>query len=257
MTTLDQRAKGVGGDGAERDRGAGNDWDHYVAAVRAQTDAECRLPAALLWVRKSEPRIRNVLSGAIVVDATEGAGHKATRDGTIHDWTGALYLPGITPGRVFSTLNATDGVPRLSGPAMIETEVVSRAPNAVRIAATSDEWTALSGYILRASYESVYVWPAPDRWWCLSRTTGVQQSAFWRLGQTKKQLAGIDGYIRSLSCATLVAGAMNGSIIEVRALLLARSAPNLMAWLVNVIVRRLCRTVIVTTLRQTRDIFSV
>ena len=140
---------------------------------------------------------------------------------------------------------------------MIRTELLRRDGNKIQFVATSEKSRALSGYVIKANYESVYSWPAPDRWWSLSSSMRMQRFAYGGPFRARRQPAEIQtGYIRRLSCVTRAIEIERGSIIELRAIVLGRRVPRSIAWLVIPIVRRICRKALLTALRQTKDVLA-
>ncbi len=140
---------------------------------------------------------------------------------------------------------------------MIKTELLNRDGNKIRFVATSEKKRALSGYMIKANYESVYSWPAPDRWWSMSSSMRMQRFAYAGPLKARRQPAEIQtGYIRRISCVTRAIEMERGTIIEVRAIVLGRRVPRSIAWLVIPIVRRICRNALLNTLRQTKDVLS-
>jgi hypothetical protein len=197
-------------------------WDAYVFAVRQRLESQSRDVRPFLSVQQSDGRIRQVLDGAVLVGPSSGIGFTTSPNSAIHDWTGAVYLPRLTPAQVFATLNqAEPATCRRSG----------------------------SGCILRADYESLYCWPSPDRWWSISNGLGMPDKA--QRSSVELQSA----YVRRLSCVTRAIEVQHGTLIEVQAIVLS-PFPGWVAWLMQPIISRICRNALVTTLCQTKDTCS-
>jgi hypothetical protein len=139
---------------------------------------------------------------------------------------------------------------------MIRTELLRRDGNKIQFVATSEKSRALSGYVIKANYESVYSWPAPDRWWSMSSSMRIQRFPDGPLKARRQPVEIQTGYILRLSCVTHAIEIERGSIIELRAIVLSRRVPRFIAWLVIPIVKRICRNALLTTLRQTKDVFT-
>jgi len=218
-------------------------WDDYVSAVRHRLESQSRDVRPFLWVQQSDWRIRQVLEGDFVVAPTSGIGLVPSTDGAIHDWTGAVFLSRLTPAEIFAALNQSELVARRHG-------------SDLRFLATSGRAIALSGCILRANYESLYSWPAPDRWWSISNSLRMRQ--FKCDGPDKARCRPVEiqsGYIRRLSCVTRAIEVENGTLIEVQAIVLS-PFPTWIAWLMQPVVRSISRNALMTTLRQAKGTCS-
>jgi hypothetical protein len=209
-------------------------WDDYVSAVRQRLESQSRDVRAFLWVQQSDWRIQQVLDGRFLVAPTSGIGLTPSTDGAIHDWTGAVFLSRLTPVEVFETLNQND----------------------LRFVTTPERRPAVSGCIFRANYESVYSWPAPDRWWSISNSTRMRHSEYSGRGTARSLPIEIQsGYVRRLSCVTRAIEMEHGTLIEVQAIVLS-PFPRWIAWLMQPIVRGICRYALVSTLRRAKGTCS-
>lgn len=212
-------------------------WDAYVSAVRQRLESQSRDIRPFLWVQQSDGRMRQVLDGGLLVQPTRGMGFTMSRNSAIHDWTGAVYLPRLTSAEVFATLNQGGLV----------------ACRRSRFLAASG--AALSGCILRANYESLYSWPAPDRWWSISNSLRMRQFRSDGPDNARRRGEIQSSYVRRLSCVTRAMEVEHGTLIEVQAIVLS-ALPRWIAWLMQPIVGRICRNALVTTLRRAKDTCS-
>ena len=79
-------------------------YDRYIH------DTEARLAAAkpFLWVDASPERLKLVKEGQVAVDPWKGDGDTFVAGASIHDWVGAIFIPGATLEKTLAVLQDYD-----------------------------------------------------------------------------------------------------------------------------------------------------
>ena len=77
---------------------------------RYTRDTEARLAAAkpFLWVDAAPERLRLVKQGQVVVEPSKGDGDTFVPGASIHDWIGAIFIPGATVAKTLAVLQDYD-----------------------------------------------------------------------------------------------------------------------------------------------------
>ena len=84
-------------------------WDEYIQSVdvRIKQNADGNVP--FLWIDQDPVRAARVRHGEVLATPGTGAdGLRAVPYGLIHDWVGAIFIPGVTAAEVFSVVHNYD-----------------------------------------------------------------------------------------------------------------------------------------------------
>jgi hypothetical protein len=106
-------------------------FDAYIARLESET-ASARQGEKFLWCRETAAR-RDLLRARGVI--VEPKGNAATTDvpgGLIHDWVGAVYLPGATLEATLELLRNYDNHKRIYAPEVVDSRVLSRDGDRLR-----------------------------------------------------------------------------------------------------------------------------
>lgn len=240
--------------GAELKADAINAWDQYVRTTQSRTDERTNGAKPFLWVQESDERVRLLRSGGIAIAPATGNGRTPVPGALIHDWIGAVFVRGVNAGEVLAKLDRYDDYRKFYKPTVVESKLLGRDGNSARFSMTWQKKTALVNNTISADYGTLYCRPAPDRWWSVARSTRVQEIEHYGLADARLKPAGVGkGYIWRVYSVIRVMELNGGAVVELEALVLSRDIPLSVAWLVNPIIDRLSRNVLVTTLSKTRE----
>src|ERR1017187_9946636 len=95
-------------------------WDAYVEGARSRMEERLTSAKPFLWVQESEERMRLLRDGGIPVEPLRPNGRTALTGGLIHDWVGAVYVPGATASQVFAKLDEYQAYTSLYKPAVVD-----------------------------------------------------------------------------------------------------------------------------------------
>ncbi|HUE02119.1 MAG TPA: hypothetical protein VMR62_21295, partial [Bryobacteraceae bacterium] len=73
------------------------DFDRYIHNTEARLDERLRPGGKFLWVDEQSQRARAVRQGQLLIENLGGSGPAAVTGGLIHDWVGAVFIPGVPP----------------------------------------------------------------------------------------------------------------------------------------------------------------
>ena len=83
-------------------------WDAYIVAVKADLQKRADGTVPFLWVSAIPNGEQRVQRGETVVARTAGDAPDKVPHGMIHDWTGAVFLPGVKLDQVMQVLDSYD-----------------------------------------------------------------------------------------------------------------------------------------------------
>jgi len=239
--------------GAELQADAIQAWDRYVLRTQSHLDERVNGVRSYLWVQESQERMNALTRGDITVEPIDGTGRVAVPGALIHDWVGAVFLPGATADQVFSKLEQYDNYHELYSPMVVKSKLLARNANDAVFSMRSQSKTAVVSHAIDADYECHFSRRA-GRWWSVSRSTRIQEIE--HQGQTDERLRPVGvgmGFVWRLYILTRVMDIEGGAVVEVEAIVLSREVPASVAWFVNPIVSRISRNTLATTLAQTRE----
>ena len=143
---------------------------------RYTRDTEARLAAAkpFLWVDAAPERLRLVKQGQVVVEPSKGDGDTFVPGASIHDWIGAIFIPGATVAKTLAVLQDYDhhkdfykDVP--------ESKLIAHNGNDFRYYRLRVLHNGPINGVFRTEFEAHYQQIDATRWVCQTRTTRVTE----------------------------------------------------------------------------------
>jgi len=194
-------------------------WDAYVAQAEAELD---RTPRLVLR------------AGAY---ATEGASIDVP-GGTISDWRGAAFLPGLTLDQLLHRLQHPGTPPPQED--VVSSRVIGRSADGLRVSIR-----LVRRSIVTVSYDTEHEMTFRRR----TQTLATARSVATRI----EEIGGDDhGFLWRLNSYWRYEERAGGVMVELRSLTLSRDVPSLLRPLASPIVRRVARESMVRTLEALR-----
>ena len=215
-----------------------------------------RLPAAADrafddYVKNAEAgvdgRARVTLDRPGVTVVPGGAKHTVDPKGAIlHDWTGAVLVPGGTVERALAVLQSYDDYKRIYAPDVTASKALGHEGN---------RWRAALGLhkvmVLTADYDTEYEVEyrplGPERWAVLSRSTKVAE----RHDGRELAVGTGHGYIWRLNAYWLLEQRHEGVYLECRSISLSRDIPAGLGWAIRPMMTTVPRKSLQETLEAT------
>jgi len=194
-------------------------WDAYVAQAEAQLDRAPRLV---------------VRAGA---HTTDGASADVS-GGTISDWRGAAFLPGITLDQLLHRLQHPGTPPPQED--VVSSRVISRSADGLRVSIR-----LVRRSIVTVSYDTEHEMTFRRR----TPTLATARSVATRI----EEIGGDDhGFLWRLNSYWRYEERAGGVMVELRSLTLSRDVPSLLRPIASPLVRRVARESMVRTLEALR-----
>jgi len=198
-------------------------WDAYVAQAEAQLDRAPRLV---------------VRAGA---HTTEGASTDAP-GGTISDWRGAAFLPGITLDQLLHRLQHPGTPPPQED--VVSSRVISRSSDGLRVSIR-----LVRRSIVTVSYDTEHEMTFRRQ----TPTLATARSVATRI----EEIGGDDhGFLWRLNSYWRYEERAGGVMVELRSLTLSRDVPSLLRPFASPLVRRVARESMVRTLEALRTAYA-
>jgi hypothetical protein len=232
-------------------------WDQYVQSVNAQFRERVNRDGHLLRVEEAPDRLATLMQGQILAEPVAGNGHEKVPHGLIHDWYGAVFVPGATVQDVLFVLDDYDRYQEFYRPTVIDSKLLERTEDNEKFSMLMLSKVLFVTVALDAQYESHLTCLDEKRCYIVSHSVRTQQiKDYGRSNERTLPPDEGDGYLWRLYGITSFEERDGGVLIENESIGLSRDIPASVRWLVNPIVNRLPRNSMTTGLRQTRDAIS-
>ena len=228
-------------------------FDAYVRKTEARLEGQ-RLPGRhFLWIEASPERMRSVREGEILIAPWTGDGQVGIEHGLIHDWIGAIFVPGVTLENTIALLEDYDHHERYYKPEVFDSKILSHDGHRFRVHMRLLKKKVLT-VVLNTEHDIEYTRLDQRRWYSLSRSSRIAEvQDAGKPGESELPVGQDHGFLWRLNTYWKFQQAGNGVIIECEAVSLTRGVPPGLAWLIDPIIRNLPRESLANTLRDTRS----
>lgn len=225
-------------------------WQNYLQIVDAQMQDRLHPGNSFIWIDESPERGPLLRGGEILASPAGARSPKRVPFGLIHHWIGAAFVPDKTLEDVFGVLRDYGRYQEYFHPVVIASKPLSEDRFSIILMNRS----VLQHNALDSDYQSKYVQVDAHRWYSISHTTRMQEiQDYGQPGERELPAGSGSGYIWRLYSVSRFVERDGGVYVEVEAMALSRDIPASLRWLADPIVRRVSRSSLLTSLRQTQE----
>ncbi len=229
-------------------------WDEYIQASTSQMQDRLRPDGQFLWVDEVPQRKSLVRAGKILVAPVGQHVPKPVPSGLIHDWIGAAFIPGAKLDDVLSVVRDYDRYKRFYAPNVIDSKFLSTDGAADKFSMLAVNKEVVAKTALDSEIEVCYLQVTEKQWYAVAYTTRVQEIRdYGHPGERRLPPDDGSGYIWRFYNLARFEERDGGVYIEQEAIVLSRDIPTVVRWLVDPIVRRVSKNLLLTSLRQTEE----
>ncbi len=228
-------------------------FEHYIRAAEARIDDQVRGSKGFLWSGESPERLKLLHQGEVAIQPWDGKPLVRVPDGLIHDWIGAVFIPGATLERTLALVQNYDRHKNVYKPEVIDSKTVSRNGDEYKVYLRLLKKKVLT-VVLNTQHDVRYFPVDTSR--CYSRSYSTRIAEVENAGKPdERELPpGNDhGFMWRLDSYWRYAQRDGGVYLECEAISLTRDIPTGLGWLIEPIIRDLPRESLAGTLRATRD----
>lgn len=241
-------------DSAELQPATLNAWNAYLndAGSHIQQRAASGLP--FLWMDESPDRAARVRRGEVVVAPVVGHGTEGVPHGLIHDWIGAIFIPGVTIDSLQAVVHDYDNYRQMYQPVVTSSRSLSCADNSQEFQMVWQRKVLFVSAAIEGHYQAHEVMLDGHRGYSVAEAVEVREIEGYR--QTSEHLLPPDtgnGFIWRIRSVARYEERDGGVYLELEAMALTRDIPASLAWMAKPVVNHLSVNSLTTTLRQTRD----
>jgi hypothetical protein len=227
-------------------------WQEYVQSATARMQEHLRPASHFLKIDEDQDWAKRVRSGEILVSPGGSQSLKKVPSGLIHDWLGAAFIAHATLNDVLSVVRDYDRYKEFYRPTVIDSRSLARSGREDRFSMVLMNKSLFLKTALDSDYQCSYVRVSDRRSYSVSETTRIQEIENYGVpGQVALREDEGNGFIWRLLSITRFEERDGGVYIELEAIALSRDIPVSFRWIVEPIVRRISRSSLTTSLRQT------
>jgi hypothetical protein len=228
-------------------------WNTYLkdADLKLQGRAAGR---TFLWMDESADRAARVRQGEVVVAPRVGHGIEAVPHGLVHDWIGAIFIPGATADTLWAVLHDYDNYQQMYQPVVTSSRTLACTGTTQEFQMVWRRKVLFVSAAIEGHYQAHDVMLDPHRGYNLAEAVEVREIE--GPGQPGERLLPPDtgnGFIWRIRSLARYEERDGGVYLELEAMALTRDIPRSLAWMVKPVVNHLSINSLTTTLRQTRD----
>jgi hypothetical protein len=221
-------------------------FDNYIQ----QTEQRLNNRKSFLWADENPDRAAKARQGQVVVEAVVGKGLIEVKDGLVHDWVGAVFVPRVTVQQTVSQLQDYDN-DRVRHREVIDSRILRHDGNNFLVYMRLLK-KKLVTVVLNTEHDIRYLPVDSNRWKSTSRTTKIAQVQDAGKSTERELPPGTgDGYLWKLYTYWRFLERDGGTWIECEAISLTRDIPTGLGWLIEPIIRSLPKESLENTLRET------
>lgn len=235
-------------------------FDRYVRITEAQREKLLRANGWFLWVDSlPEPRRKQLCDQlrhgqpAIRQEKTKEDGNPIeVPDGLIHDWSGVVFVPGVSLEQAVAFLQDYNNHWRTYGPDVRRSKLLEHSDNTFKVYLQFYKESPR-----RVSFNAVFEVHNRqiDATHAISRAVSVRVAELEHPDQPDSAELPVGqghGYLWRLNNYWRLEQKDGGVYIQVETIALSRDVPSILAWLVNPLIRRVSRRTLANLLTATR-----
>jgi hypothetical protein len=229
-------------------------FDRYVRNAESVVEERVRGQRTFLWTDESRERRAEVLRGDIALERRSARAD--IPDGSVEDWIGAVFVPGVTLEKVLSLVQDYDNHKNIYQPEVVDSRLFKRNGDEFQIGLRLRKHKVIT-VVLDTEHSVRYFRLDRERSHSRSLSTRIAEvSDPGEPGERKLPPGRDHGFMWRLNSYWRFQQRDGGVFIECEAISLSRDIPFAVSWLVKPIVRDLPRESLENTLRLTRDAVS-
>jgi hypothetical protein len=228
-------------------------FEKYIGETEATLNRRLQPGNKFLWSDEDPRRAAQVRGGQVVIENRGERDTIAVPGGLIHDWVGAVFIPGTTLAKTLTLVQDYDRNQERYKPEVLKSRLLSRNGNDFKIYLRLMKKKAIT-VILDTEYDVHYL--PLDNARCHSRAYSTRIAEVENAGKPDERTLppGNDhGFLWRLDTYWRFQERDGGVYVECEAVSLTRAIPAGLAWLIEPIIRSLPKESLESTLRETRE----
>ena len=229
-------------------------WQEYVQSAIARMQGHLGPESHFLSIDMDSDAARRVRSGEILVSPGDSQSEKKVPSGIIHDWLGVAFIAHARLDDVLSVVRDYDRYKEFYRPTVMDSKTLAKDVREDRFSMVLMNKSLFLKTALDSSYKCSSVRLSERRLYTVSESTRIQEiENYGAPGQRALPEDEGRGLIWRLLTITRFEERDGGVYVELEAIALSRDIPISLRWIVEPIVRRVSRSSLEISLRQTEN----
>jgi len=227
-------------------------FDRYVRMVETRVDRRLASRRSL-WLDEDNGRLKALHAGQILAQPVASANRPPVPHGLIHDWLGAVFIPGVTLRTVISAVQDYDHHKVAYVPEVIDSKLLSRSGDDFHVYLRLRKKKVIT-VTLNTEHEVRYQPVDATRYRSRSYSTHIAEVAnAGSPGEHELPVGEDHGFLWRLYSYWRFEERDGGVYVECEAISLTRDVPAGLGWLISPVIRNLPRESLIATLTSTRN----
>ncbi len=229
-------------------------WDVYIRAAQMRMEERARGQRPFLWVDENADRVERARGGEVLVEPRNGDSPHSVSHGLIHDWVGAVFVARAKLDDVMGVLNDYERYKDFYRPMVVKSTLLEQTPDQEKVSLLMMQ-KAFSVTAAVETEDQVQIRRLDaDRVYSISTSVHVREIADY--GQPSEHALPEGrgpGYVWRTFTVTRLEQRDGGVYAEIESIDLSRGIPWAFHWLIKPLAEHLPRSILETTLKDTRD----
>jgi hypothetical protein len=227
-------------------------FEDYIRDAETRVQQRIKGPA-FLWADDSPERSRQIRQGQVMAVSLTGKNPQSVPDGLVHDWIGAVFIPGATLEKTMAMVKDYNHHKKVYKPEVIDSKLLSRSGNDFKIYLRLLKKKVIT-VVLNTEYDVRYSSIDGTRVHSRSYSTKITEVENAGKGNERELPPGNDhGFLWRLYSYWRFQQRDGGVWMECQAISLTRNVPTGLGWLIEPIIRELPKESLINTLQRARD----
>ena len=233
-------------------------WNAYLKNADLQMQNRLAGGRPFLWMDESVERATRVRRGEVLIAPVIGSGTESVPHGLIHDWIGAIFIPGARVDDLWAVVHDYDNYQRMYRPVVTSAKTLACSDTGQEFEMVWQRKVLFVSAAMHGHYRAHDVMLDSHRGYSTAESVEIREIE--KYGHPDEHLlpAGMgNGFIWRLRSMARYEERDGGVYLELEAAALTRDIPASLAWMVKPVVNHLSVNSLTTTLHQTRDAVTV
>jgi hypothetical protein len=229
-------------------------WGEFARSAKVSNEQRAAAEGGFLWMDQAPGRSARVHADEIVVEPMGRHGFTRVPDGLIHDWVGAVFIPGAKLDDVSGALRDYSRYKDWFQPAVADSRLIASSQEKDRFSIVVMNKSFFKDMAFETEYESRVFRLDERRGYSISQSTRAQEiEKYQSTGERRLPEGEGSGMVWKLMSITRYMERDGGVYLELQAIGLSRDIPASLRWAIEPVVRHVLRGALATSLRQMAD----
>lgn len=229
-------------------------WNEYLNDADLQMQDRVAGGRPFLWMDESLDRAARVRRGEVVIAPGVGNGTKSVLHGLVHDWIGAIFIPGASINGLWAVVHDYDNYQHTYRPVVASARTLACTDAHQEFQMVWQRKVLFVSAAMQGDYQAHDIMVDAHRGYSIAESVEIREiEEYGHPGEHLLRAGTGNGFIWRIRSVARYEERDGGVYLELEAAALTRDIPASLAWMAKPVVNHLSVNSLTTTLRQTRD----